>query len=405
MPACPTGHRLQGYVRFCPYCGVSVPSLVTVPEGERKPVSLQLSSAPESTADAAVAILQPSTDPGGSLHPPTHPDLGSSAETPSQSRPQLPVVEWTQPMAAVVSAGAPATVSPKGAPASQGQVTTKPNVSTSPVQRSGRPWIVAVVLLCAAGITAYVMWFSKPDDCELALQAAVELAASGDLSGARAQAVKAVATCGPSRSQQAKSLLGTLDQDVKAQALCERQLAQIEGYLADHRLQSADSSFYKLEAACAKLPKSAALQARMRAAQLLAADAATRATELLDGGDVEQSGEAILRLADIDREFPALPLLRKSLQSLEREINKPPVIIEQSRPTSLPSSSDVDKAVMVTGFLRSAEHALGELRFDAASTFVESALSVDPQNAEAHAMARRIRERELEYLKDGTILR
>ena len=56
-------------------------------------------------------------------------------------------------------------------------------------------------------------------------------------------------------------------------------------------------------------------------------------------------------------------------------------------------------------FLRDAEQSLAQQKFDAAKTFVESARRVDPMNAQAAVLWRRIKDRELQYLKDETSIK
>jgi uncharacterized protein HemY len=60
---------------------------------------------------------------------------------------------------------------------------------------------------------------------------------------------------------------------------------------------------------------------------------------------------------------------------------------------------------MVQGFLRSAEQALAANKFDRAKTQVDNALEADPRNPQATALARRIKERELQYLRDETTIK
>ena len=60
---------------------------------------------------------------------------------------------------------------------------------------------------------------------------------------------------------------------------------------------------------------------------------------------------------------------------------------------------------MAQGFLRDAEAALRQMKFDTAKTYVESALRVDPKNSQANVLSRRIRERELQYLNEETSIK
>ena len=60
---------------------------------------------------------------------------------------------------------------------------------------------------------------------------------------------------------------------------------------------------------------------------------------------------------------------------------------------------------MAQSFLRDAERAMADGRFDAAKTYVESARRIDPGNSQAATLARRIKERELQYLKEETSIK
>jgi hypothetical protein len=59
----------------------------------------------------------------------------------------------------------------------------------------------------------------------------------------------------------------------------------------------------------------------------------------------------------------------------------------------------------VQAFLRDAETALAQSRFDAARTYVDSARRIDPGNAQAARLLQRIRERELQVLRNETTIR
>ena len=56
-------------------------------------------------------------------------------------------------------------------------------------------------------------------------------------------------------------------------------------------------------------------------------------------------------------------------------------------------------------FLRDAEQALAQRRFDAAKTFVDSARRIDPNSAQAALMLRRIKDQELQYLREETSIK
>jgi hypothetical protein len=60
---------------------------------------------------------------------------------------------------------------------------------------------------------------------------------------------------------------------------------------------------------------------------------------------------------------------------------------------------------MATMFLRDAEQALLQRKFDAAKTYVESARRADPNNPQLDSMMQQIRDRERQMLQEETTIR
>ena len=60
---------------------------------------------------------------------------------------------------------------------------------------------------------------------------------------------------------------------------------------------------------------------------------------------------------------------------------------------------------MATMFLRDAEQALLQRKFDAAKTYVESARRADPNNPQLDSMMQQIRDRERHMLQEETTIR
>lgn len=434
--SCPKGHRLQGFVRFCPYCGVDM-LLAAVASNEATNFNASpLSSSPSATTPVAPDRLKAEpkvTSASPPLRPtsPAAPPKPRQPESPTATDPNRTVSHTVpeqasrpEPLQLVDSPGS-------GRSSARGGVKTDNTASrTDGLDRSGQrarkgggKGILAVLLvILLVGGAAVYSYFGpkKADSCQLALESAATLESQGDLAGARAQAVKAVAACSANREQQARSVLTTIDQGLTAQAACDRRFSQIEDLIGDRRLQSAKKSLDRLDTPCLKFARSAVLLDQLRTAQNAAMDSETEARKLLDGGDAAGAGDAIERLATADREYPALTQLRQQLQSIRRAQADPPGVTppatgrsSASSPVTAPSVSpptaslahDRQKLELARGFLRDAEQALGQMRFDAANTYVDSALRIDPQNPEAQTLARLIRERELQYLKDRTTLK
>ena len=60
---------------------------------------------------------------------------------------------------------------------------------------------------------------------------------------------------------------------------------------------------------------------------------------------------------------------------------------------------------MAQSFLRDAERAMADGRFDAAKTYLDSARRVDPNNPRIDSLSRRIRERERQVLQTETTIK
>ena len=437
--ACPMGHRLQGFVRFCPYCGVDM-LLAAVVSDEAH--GFKASPPPSSpSATPPVAPDRPKAEPKVTASAPASPPLRPTNPA-APTKPRQPesltsadpnlTVSHTLPDEAsrpeppqLVDSPASGRFSARGGVKIDNAASRADDLDRSGQggHKGGWKGVLAVLLvILLVGVAAVYSYLGpkKPDNCQLALESAATLEAQGDLAEARAQAVKAVATCNAEREQQARSALTTIDQRLTAQAACDRRFSQIEGLIGDRRLQSAKKSLDRLDTPCLKFARSAALLDRLRAAQNAAMDSEAEARKLLDGGDAAGAGDAIERLATADREYPALTQLRQQIQSIRRAQAAPPVVTPPATgrpaasspvtapPVSSPGASpahDRQKLELARGFLRDAEQALGQMRFDAANTYVDSALRIDPQNHEAQTLARLIREREIQYLKDRTTLK
>ena len=69
-----------------------------------------------------------------------------------------------------------------------------------------------------------------------------------------------------------------------------------------------------------------------------------------------------------------------------------------------PARQENPQRELLQSFLRDAESALEKNQFDKAKAFVESAERIDPRNTAVGAMKRRISEREMSYMRSGTLI-
>ncbi|MBK1689377.1 hypothetical protein [Rubrivivax gelatinosus] len=259
----------------------------------------------------------------------------------------------------------------------------------------------------------------EPDPCQDALDQAASLLASGNAAAARSQTVLATASCSGEARAKATDLQAAADKVLARQAACERSFRQIGNLVADRRLEKARSQLDALETACVESPQGKALQQKINQARATATDAAGQVRQHLAEGNLKSAREQLERLAASNREHADLAGLRQEVQAAgarqEREAMPeqtpaPPLRAAQPAPSPAPAAPAPQpvanaQAEMAQVLLRDAENALRQLRFDAAKTFVDSAQRLDPQNPQAAALARRIKERELQYLREETSIK
>ena len=327
----------------------------------------------------------------------------------------------TKAPATVPTATAPtATAPPAGAPAE----TPKP-----PRTKAGV--VVTLGLAALAGVYLIGKQPSKKEDaCDQALNQAAAQQAGGDANAARGQTVLAMASCSGEARVKAGELQAAVDKAVAAQANCERSFRRIGSQIAEHRLQSARGALDQLDTACAESLQGKGLLSQIETGHATATVAATEMRKYLAEGDLKAARTALDQVSANNREFPDLAVLRQELTAgvnqsdsatatsastaiapaaaAQREAQRDPSQAARPQPT-LPSVAERPtpnpQAEMAQSFLRDAEAAMNQLKFDAAKTFVESARRIDPSNPQATALARRIKERELQYLKEETSIK
>jgi hypothetical protein len=270
------------------------------------------------------------------------------------------------------------------------------------VRRTGRtPW----VLLALAGLGLAGYWqFRSVDDgpCRQALGASARALAQGDAAGGRSQAVLALGSCKGDDAARARVLQGQADQALAVQVACERALQGVASQLDTQRLLSARKQLDGLDARCTRSDGAAVLRQRLEQAQRAADASADSVRKQLVLGDTRGAQASLDRLQGQNREHAELPALRAEVRAAIAAQKPAPAPRQVVQP---PPSSVPGPPLLAQDFLRQAERALAQSRFDAARTYVDSALRIDPSNAQAGSLLRRIQERELQVLREETTIR
>lgn len=299
---------------------------------------------------------------------------------------------------------------------------------------------MVVVLAVAALFGANLVSKSskKEDPCEQALNQATKLLAGGDAVGARGKTVLAMASCSGEARVKAGKLQAAADKAVAAQAQCKRSFRRIGSQIAEHRLQSARGTLDQLGTACAASLQGKGLRRQIETGQAAATAAEAELRKQLAEGDLKAARAAFDQVIANNREHPDLAALRQELaavmrapdsvppmsetaatvpattmprsvlREVQRETQREPPQAARLQPT-LPAAAapppSNPQAELAQSFLRDAETAMTQLKFDAAKTYVESARRIDPGNPQAAALMHRIKERELQYLKEETSIK
>ena len=321
---------------------------------------------------------------------------------------------------------------------------------------------MVLALLLAAGTGLYLAGRPNPQElaCNQALTQSAAKLASDDTAGARSQALLAVAVCRGESGAKASDLQAAVDKALAAKSGCKLSLRRVASQIAEHQLQSARAALDKLDPACGDSPQGKELRTQIGAGQNAANAAEAEVRKQLAEGDGIGALVSLEQVSAHNREHPDLAVMRQSLESLARYT--PPVVSPASAPDPLPTRAEPAPAVtplptakplpdavairpaqvirptvaqasavtplptanplpsavstrpapalnpqteLLHTFLREAETALRQLKFDSAKTYVDSARRIEPGNVQATALARRISERELQYLRDETSIK
>jgi hypothetical protein len=317
------------------------------------------------------------------------------------------------------------------------------SLDSKPSTRSSAALIKIAGGLVAVVIVGYLSFkqFGPDSLCDKTLAQAAERLAGSDVAGGKSLLVQALASCHGDGRQRAVELQGLADKAAVSAATCDRVFQRISGAIAGHRLGAARKIYEEVDPTCTTASHGKQLLEQLEREESLAASAAAAARKALDSGDASAAREAINLLASINRDEADIHALRERLDAMgntpaaQPTISSPtvpPAISVQTHtpiqvipPAGLPPAQSPEakpaptapssppagpaqvnlQAEMAQGFIRDAERALAEMKFDAAKTYVASARKLDPGNPQAADLLRRISAREMQYLRDETTIK
>lgn len=312
---------------------------------------------------------------------------------------------------------------------------TNPSVKPLPLPAAAQPSKHAGRLLPIAGgvmlvLVAMGYFASRPSEkdvvCAQQLASATQQQAAGDASGARSLSLLALVSCSGLDRTRAVELQATADRMIASQANCERGYRRSASQLSEHRLQSARSALDGLDTSCGDSAQGRTVRLQIDAAQSEAASTEATLRQKLAEGDLKAARSALDQLSSQNREHLDLVTLRQNIQAAakaqELSASAASAVMRPSDPTAptvvpapealspralspSPVPSPDPQPEMARAFLRDAETAMQQLQFDKAKTLVESAQRIDPSSAQAVALARRVKERELEYARKEMIIK
>lgn len=392
---------LQGEVAFCPFCGEGV--------------------------DGAVRKVGQVAAPVAAVPPP-----------PSVPVPAAPVVT-PQPVAAPVAASVPPAAA---VPPSASATPSRPAADRAPIPPATRKggkgkWVaggIALLLVVLYNMGSNDKPVIEENACESAFDLGTKAVTSGDLAAARTQALRASAECGDKDRAKVNTLQRAIAAAEKTDNTCLRNFRAIDGLLQDSRPGRARAGLNELTAACSNKPEAEALRTRLEATQEAIKAALADVRSALDARDQAQARAALAKLTGLNRDEPSLNQLKWEVDALDAaaaaaaqpappaevfmpgaapvqrgpsQVQEPTAPRAPTAPTA-PGTHDTGAAQrtsMATMFLRDAEQALLQRKFDAAKTYVESARRADPNNPQLDSMMQQIRDRERQMLQEETTIR
>ena len=298
-------------------------------------------------------------------------------------------------------------------------------------------WIVggiALLLVVLYNVGSRDKPVIEENACESAFDLGTKAVTSGDLDAARTQALRASAECGDKERAKVSTLQRAIAAAEKTDNTCQRNFRAIDGLLQDSRPGRARAGLNELTAACSNKPEAEALRTRLEATQEAIKAALADVRSALDARDQAQARAALAKLTGLNRDEPSLNQLKWEVDALDAAaaaaaqpappaevfmpgaapVPRAPSQVQESTapraPTAptAPGTQDTGAAQrtsMATMFLRDAEQALLQRKFDAARTYVESARRADPNNPQLDSMMQQIRDRERQMLQEETTIR
>lgn len=272
--------------------------------------------------------------------------------------------------------------------------------------------------------------------CTNAFDMGMKALASKDMDTARLQMTTANGVCQGDARSKAASLQAAVERADTSRTACQRSFFQIEGLLDEHKLSSARTAIKELSSACAADPDAGTWRSRLAAGVTAAQGAQASLRAALDAKDLAQAKSSLQQLTNANRENPDLAALKAEVDQLAAAVAAtaesavaaapaaapaavtpapvveapPAILLPAPRERSPARRADVEnapnpKADMAAAFLHDAETALGQKKFDAARTYVDSARRMDPNNPRLDSMTQQIRERERQVLQQETTIR
>jgi hypothetical protein len=269
--------------------------------------------------------------------------------------------------------------------------------------------------------------------CDQQVAAGTKLAQGGDVADAAEQSRLAATSCTGSRTVKAselQTLVTTTRTAQIARAQCTRSYDMVSSRLNDGRLNAAVNALNQLPSSCATSSDATHLRDQIEQVSASADATEQKVRAAIGAGDSIAALAALQDLARLDRFRPTLPALRTQIGAIRAvkpadqaagpngstaanfnspapaNSTQPPVIARPSPQIVQPTAPAYNnQAALAQQFLNDAQTALGQSRFDAAKTYLDSARRMDPNNQRIDVLTRAVREREHEVLQDETSIK
>lgn len=409
--------RLFGTVAFCPFCGTTTCEVPVELAVAQTVVSAQVEELASAREKGAVAVApEPDQERSQPQQPQQRKANGRAEKTPSRDAEKAPAVTVKQERQARAKA-APQKEAPQ--PVQKGQAKRPRKWLRNSALGAGA--IVVVLMLIGRGASKHEV------ACNQQIDAGTKLLQSGDLAGAAQQGKLAAASCTGSLEAKATAFqtLVTNAESAAASvhAQCSRAYNAVMSRLHDGRLSAAVSGLNQLPLACAGTPDANQLKDQVEQASTAADTAEQQARTAIAAGNTDAAMEALNDLARLDRFRQVLPSLRAQATAIATTVPavtstdqaalasaaQPPVlqapVAQPVHPSTVPSSGANGEALAAQQFIRDAQTALAQGRFDAAKTYLDTARRLNPDNPRIDALARVVRDRERQVLEDDTTIK